>query len=511
MARNVLASPIRVSAFLGKEIYEVLRQPRLILTLALGPFLILLLFGIGFRDESRPFRTLFVAPQEGTLAEQVEEFGTTLGPQLVYAGTTASQPDALGQLRRGEVDLVILVPHDAEERVRNNEQAVLTLYHNEINPMEEGYVEYFGQIYVGEVNRRILQRITETGQAEATTIQDDIAAARTNAAALRSALEAGDAVAAQRHQGSLDRDLTALEIGIGASLGVLRGVEQTLGNQTEESSSEEIAAGLAGLRQGSMDLSNIQTGQASYSAEARRAAEMEQQLAELDEMLAEFTSISPHVLVSPFRSEARSVTNLQLDITHFYAPGVLALLLQHLAVTFGALSVVRERQTNTVELFRVAPITAGEILIGKYISYMLFGGLLATILTLLLIFVMRVPVLGAWWNYVIVLGLLLFASLGIGFVISLVSHSDSQAVQLAMLVLLASVFFSGFFMALYLLIQPIRVVSWMLPVTYGIQLLQNVMLRGQLPEPLLLGGLLGIGAGMFVLAWLLLRRLMASP
>jgi ABC-2 type transport system permease protein len=105
--------------------------------------------------------------------------------------------------------------------------------------------------------------------------------------------------------------------------------------------------------------------------------------------------------------------------------------------------------------------------------------------------------------------LVLFASLGVGFVISLLSQTDSQAVQLAMLVLLASVFFSGFFMALYLFWPVVRIVSWALPVTYGIQLLQSIMLRGAAPNFTYMGGLLAIGLSLFIVAWFLLNRLMA--
>ena len=117
--------------------------------------------------------------------------------------------------------------------------------------------------------------------------------------------------------------------------------------------------------------------------------------------------------------------------------------------------------------------------------------------------------LGNWINYALVVALVLFASLGIGFVISLLSQTDSQAVQLAMLVLLASVFFSGFFMALYLFWPAVRVVSWMLPVTYGIQLLQGIMLRGTTPSFTYLGGLLAIGLSLFIVAWFQMNRLMA--
>lgn len=42
---------IRLLSFFGKEVREIGRQPRLILSLILGPFLILLLFGIGYQGD----------------------------------------------------------------------------------------------------------------------------------------------------------------------------------------------------------------------------------------------------------------------------------------------------------------------------------------------------------------------------------------------------------------------------------------------------------------------------
>lgn len=506
--RDLLASPIRASAFWSKEIYEVLRQPGLIVTLALGPFLILLLFGLGFSNQARPFRTLFVAPQSDTLSQQIEAYATTLGAQLVYEGISSDEAAALDQLRRGQVDLVIVVPTDAETTIRNSQQAVFTLYHNEIDPLQAAYVGYFGQIYVSEVNRRLVAQIVTSGQTEAATVQDEVAAAHLAATATRTALEQGNAAAAQESQAALEARVSALELAVGTSVGVLRGVEATLGQSAEAESSEALLAQLAALRQATNALDQV-SDDGDYTAEAAQAAEVEAQLAELKTTLAEFTGIAPDVIVSPFRSEAHTVANLMPSITAFFAPGVLALLLQHVAVTFGALSLVRERLSGTVELFRVAPITAGEVLAGKYLSYLLFGGLLATGLTLLLRYALGVPMAGSWWAFSLVLALLLFASLGIGFVISLISSSDSQAVQLSMLVLLASVFFSGIFTALYLLIPAVRVVSWLLPVTYGIQLLQAVMLRGAVLDWRLLVGLLVMGLVLFTAAWALTQRLMA--
>jgi ABC-type polysaccharide/polyol phosphate export permease len=55
----------------------------------------------------------------------------------------------------------------------------------------------------------------------------------------------------------------------------------------------------------------------------------------------------------------------------------------------------------------------------------------------------------------------------------------------------------------------IQVISWLLPATYGIQWLQEIMLRGMAPDPTLLVTLGGFGVALFMVAWLLLRRLMA--
>ena len=84
-----------------------------------------------------------------------------------------------------------------------------------------------------------------------------------------------------------------------------------------------------------------------------------------------------------------------------------------------------------------------------------------------MVLVLRVPMLGSWKNYALVLLALMFASLGIGFVISLLSETTSQAVQYSMLVLLFSIFFSGFFLDLRLMWDQIRFLAYAIPATYA--------------------------------------------
>jgi len=117
-----------------------------------------------------------------------------------------------------------------------------------------------------------------------------------------------------------------------------------------------------------------------------------------------------------------------------------------------------------------------------------------------------VPFLGDWALLALSIALVAFASLGLGFLIATISKSESQAVQLSMLVLLVSVFFSGFFLRISTFYPAIQFVSYALPVTYGITSLQTIMLRGGIPTPQLLVALLMLGVFYGLISFILFRR-----
>jgi ABC-2 type transport system permease protein len=235
----------------------------------------------------------------------------------------------------------------------------------------------------------------------------------------------------------------------------------------------------------------------------------------LDRITQQFQSINPLVLAAPFYAYPQNKAPAETTFTTYYGPAVLMLLLQHIAVTLGALSMVRERLLGTIELFRVSPVSPGEIMVGKYVSFLLVLGMIGGVLLVLLSnnlevggvpLSLGVPLLGDLWLLTLTIGLTIFASVGLGYVISGLSKSESQGVQLAMLVLLTAVFFSGFFLSLDTLWEPVRLVSYVLPVTHGIAALQNIMLRGIPPDPFSLLMLAGLGTFFAVTAFLLFRR-----
>ncbi len=435
---KLFKSLIRISAFTGKELTEIFRQPRLIVTLVLGPFLIMFLFGLAYPNQARTLKTTFVAKDPISFQKEMDTFTKSFQTTIFDYVIESDKEKALAKLALKQTDIVIIVPDIPFETIQHNQQAEFLVYYNEVDPFQVGYIQSVTKLYIDDVNRQVLQSVAEQEQASSGALQTDLKAAIVKTQALGRAIPPGD----------------------------------------------------------------VNT--------ATQVSDLEKSLTDLSEKLTTFRSMTPGILVNPFSARTSGLSGGLLTVTGFFVPAVIVLLLQHVSITFASLSIVRERRSGIMELFRVAPITAFETLVGKYLSYLFFEVILAGAITALAVWLLKIPILGRLQDYVLAVVVLIFASLGVGFLISLISETDTQAVQYSMLLLLASIFFSGFFMDLRLMWAPITVLAWSLPATYGIRMLQDIMLRGYAAPPQVFLGIVGLGIGLLLINWMLLRKKMDS-
>lgn len=223
----------------------------------------------------------------------------------------------------------------------------------------------------------------------------------------------------------------------------------------------------------------------------------------------EAVRIPPDIIAAPTEAKVENVAQSVPTVVQYFAPAVLALILQHLAVTLIALSVVREKNSGLFELFRISPITTAELVTGKLVAYGLFAGAVAFSTIALLVIGFHVPILAQPGWIALVAGLLIASSLGLGLLIAAISDSEPQTVQLSLLVLLASVFFSGFVLAISEFSEPVRSLIYALPVANGIRLFSDFMFRGGTVALWQLWLLAGLSVGYIGAAWLLLRRVVS--
>jgi ABC-2 type transport system permease protein len=223
---------------------------------------------------------------------------------------------------------------------------------------------------------------------------------------------------------------------------------------------------------------------------------------------SEALTIPPEVLAAPTRADVINESTVRPSAVAFYSPGALALILQHLALTLVAMSLVRERTSGIIELFRISPISTWEVILGKVLAFGVLVAVISAVTLTLMVRVLGVPLVGDVWLLVGVIALLTVASLGLGLLIGVLSDSERQAVQLSLLTLLASVFFSGFVLPTEEFTPGVRALGYLLPVTHGIRLIQDFMLRGWTNAGWQVAALAAIGAVMLLLSWVLLRRSM---
>lgn len=494
--RSPMRRPLQIATFMRKEAVDVLRQPRLLLVLVIGPFALLAAFAVGYREQPAPMRTMFVVPADSPFRDQIEQIAGDLDGFVEYRGTTADAEQARDRLVAGDIDLVVTFPDDPVGTVLDGEQAPITVVHTRLDPIERTAISFSSQLAVDRINGQILATVLEDGRAElrpATTVLDT---ARAAVAAMRAAAAAGDEAGVATSAAELGTLLGDLDASIRATDLVSR---QLTGTGIDGGA---VTASVGELRDATEGLDAARVDPAQLD-------ELDAGLAALQEQYARFADADPAVLVRPFSSDVEIAVDRVGQLTDWYAPAAVVLMLQQFGVAFGALTFVRERQLGIADVFRIAPVDATETLVGKYLAYMTIGGGIAALLTSLVVVTLDVPLLSGLGDVVVVMALSLFASIGLGFVVSLASANDAQAVQYTMLTLLASLFFSGFFLGVGQLEGVATVIGWLLPVTYGMQLLRDVMLRGADPDPGILLGLAGYGAAMFLLALLGTRRRMS--
>lgn len=466
-----LAPVVRASSFVRKELVEIVRQPRMLGLLVLGPFILLGLFGVGYSQSDLVVRTVFVGVPEQLYADVIERYRDDLDDFIDPQGLVASEEEALRMLEAGETEVVVVVPDDPVGTVLGGERALIRVLHAEIDPLAESAVWIMAQVATQELNATVLSTLASRTRDELGP-DDDVL---TEISTLADQLEAGprDETEADRVRRAAIAELDALVTGLDES-GLLLGPIGDDGQFGEASTAlRDISARLE-----TADAADLQ----ALGRDLRTGIDLYERLIVVD----------PAVLVRPFDSTTLSVLNTEIRPEVYYVPAALALLLQHMGVSFAALSLVRDRSTGLVEMLRVGPLMAWEIILGKALAFFIIGGGVAALLITASHFGLGVPIVGAIANLVIVTAAVLLGSLSLGMVMSVLSRTESQAVQFGMLSLLATIFFSGFVLPVDDLAPPVRVISYLLPVTFGIRALHDVMFRGLPPSAVDLGALIGL-------------------
>jgi ABC-2 type transport system permease protein len=176
--------------------------------------------------------------------------------------------------------------------------------------------------------------------------------------------------------------------------------------------------------------------------------------------------------------------NPMLDSSVYIVPGIIGVLLSMTMIVINAMSVVRERERGTLEQLIVTPIDRTSLMLGKLIPFLLVGYVQMTVIILLGRLLFDVPIRGSVPLLFLMSFPFIVANLAIGLFFSTLVRTQAQAMQAGFLFILPNILLSGFMFPRAAMPEPAQWLGLALPLTYFLEILRGILLKGVGLRPL---------------------------
>lgn len=166
-------------------------------------------------------------------------------------------------------------------------------------------------------------------------------------------------------------------------------------------------------------------------------------------------------------------------VTAYYMiPALVGMILQFLTTFLTSTSIVRERERGTIEQLIVTPIRSWELVAGKMLPYVLIAFFDTVEILVAGVLLFNVPINGSLSLLLLLSGLFLVTTLGMGLLISTVANTQQEAMITTMFTLLPAIFLSGFMFPLAAMPGWLQAVSYVIPLRYFLIITRGIVLKG---------------------------------
>ncbi|MFA4893799.1 ABC transporter permease [Brevundimonas sp.] len=194
----------------------------------------------------------------------------------------------------------------------------------------------------------------------------------------------------------------------------------------------------------------------------------------------------------PFEVIVHRRYNPEAITAYNIVPGLLGVILSMTLVMMTSLGMARERERGTMESLLATPVRPLEVMIGKLTPYVLVGLIQAVVILVMARLLFQVPMSGGWIALGAGLMLFIIGSLSLGFLISTVSKTQLQAMQMSVFYMLPSILLSGFMFPFRGMPDWAQALGTAIPVTHFLRVVRGSLLKGV--------GLENAGPSLFALA-----------
>jgi ABC-2 type transport system permease protein len=170
--------------------------------------------------------------------------------------------------------------------------------------------------------------------------------------------------------------------------------------------------------------------------------------------------------------------NPDLKSVNFMVPGVVALILTIVTMTMTATAIVKEKERGTIEQLIVSPIRPIQLMLGKAIPFIIIAYADIVLVVLVGLFWFRVPIAGSFPLLLLLSGLFIMTTLGLGLLISTVSQTQQQAMMLGFFANPPFMLLSGFIFPIASMPEPMQYLTYLIPLRYFLVIIRGIFLKG---------------------------------
>lgn len=183
----------------------------------------------------------------------------------------------------------------------------------------------------------------------------------------------------------------------------------------------------------------------------------------------------------PFIMETEVLFNPDEKETWFFLPGIIGVLIMQVALILAGISIVREKETNTLEQLIVTPMGKTQFVIGKTLPYAIISLFEFYFILFLGWSFFELPMPLQAGGYLFLLSVVYVgAMIGMGLFISMISQTQQQAMFLAVFIMIPSILLSGLIFPIEAMPTFIQPVSYLLPFTYFVEIIRGLLIKGTL-------------------------------
>ena len=162
----------------------------------------------------------------------------------------------------------------------------------------------------------------------------------------------------------------------------------------------------------------------------------------------------------------------------FFAPGMMGLAAMMVTFMLSIISFVHERTASTLDRLLSTPVTEGEIVAGYAMAFGLVGLIQSVVIITAAILLFQITIHGSVMLVLLIVFVFGVGTHGLGFLLSSLAKNELQAIQFFPIILFPSILLSGVFWPIEAVPELIRPVSSFIPLTYAVDAMRSVMIRG---------------------------------